>query len=234
MSLSAFRRIVFAAACAGLAAGLVLTALQAARVAPLIAAAETFEAGAGDRSGDHGGGAHAHADGAGRLSLTLLANVLAGVAFALPLVAALSLAPPADWRRGLVWGGAGFVAFSLAPAAGLPPGLPGAAAADLGARQLWWAGCAAATAAGLALAVFGPALWARVCGAALALAPHAVGAPRPVGHEAHGGLPAELAAAFVGASLAASFVFWLVAGGVGAWAFSRLEADRSEAAAPGR
>ncbi|MEI2612914.1 MAG: CbtA family protein [Candidatus Promineifilaceae bacterium] len=41
------------------------------------------------------------------------------------------------------------LAFQLAPAFGLPPELPGMAAADLGARQVWWCGTALATGVGI-------------------------------------------------------------------------------------
>ena len=223
--MSGFRRIVLAALCAGVAAGIVLTAVQTIKVLPLIAAAESFETGGHGAHDDGHGHGHGHAGGEGarRLVLTALVNVLAGCAFALLLTAGLSLAPPADWRLGFAWGVAGFAAFSLAPAAGLPPQLPGSLSAALEARQLWWAGCAAATAGGLASIVFAPALWGRVAGAALILLPHAAGAPRPGSDIAGRALPAELAASFVGASLAANFVFWLTVGGLGAWAFTRLE-----------
>ena len=128
--MNGFRRIVLAALCAGVAAGITLTAVQAIKVLPLVAAAENFE---DDGHGAHDDG-HRHAGGEGgarRLVLTALVNALAGCAFALLLVAGLSLAPPADWRLGFAWGVAGFAAFSLAPAAGLPPQLPGSLSAAL-------------------------------------------------------------------------------------------------------
>ena len=238
MSLSLFRRIVLAAACAGLAAGAALTAIQTLKVLPLIAAAERYETGApaapahvhGAEEDAAGGRAHAHGGRAQRLALAFGTNIVAGVAFALLLVAALSFAAPADWRKGLAWGAAGFVAFSLAPAAGLPPKLPGMTAAELGDRQLWWAATAAATAGGLALLAFASAVWARAGGIALAALPHLLGAPR-AGRGDGGAVPADLAASFVGATLAANLVFWLIVGGLGAWAFSRLEPGP---AAPGR
>lgn len=239
MSLSLFRRIVLAAACAGLAAGAALTAIQTVKVLPLIAVAERYESGGADAHA-HGpeeaaeeeseAPGHAHNGGALRLTLTLGANVVAGVAFALLLVAALSFTAPTDWRKGLAWGAAGFVAFSLAPAAGLPPKLPGMTTAELGDRQLWWAATAAATAGGLALLAFASAAWTRPAAAALIALPHIVGAPG-AGHDAGGALPAGLAASFVGATLAANLVFWLIVGGLGAWTFSRLKPDP---AAPGR
>ncbi len=232
--LTLFRHILLAAVCAGIAAGAVLTAVQMFKVLPLIAAAETYETGE-THHGHHDAGHHEESGGAvhdaGRLTYTLAANVLAGVALALILVSALSLAPPADWRRGMVLGAAGFVAFSLAPAVGLPPGLPGMASAALEARQIWWACTVASTAAGLALLAFPPAWWARAAAVAFIVAPHLVGAPGSTEYAA--ALPAGLAAAFVSASLAASLVFWLVIGGLGAHLFARFRADQSPAESGG-
>ena len=67
------------------------------------------------------------------------------------------------------WGLAGFAAFTLAPNLGLPPELPAMPAADLLARQAWWIGTVVATAAGLALIVFGRSPWFAVLGIALLL-----------------------------------------------------------------
>ncbi len=223
-----FRRILLAAAGAGLVAGVALTAIQAVKVLPLIAAAEQQEAAAHGDDDAHDE-AWAPRDGAPRLTFTLMINILAGIAFALLLVAGLSLRPPADWREGIAWGAAGFVAFSLAPAAGLPPALPGAVEAGLGARQLWWAGTGAATACGLALIAFPPAWWARACGVVLVALPHGLTVPHA--DHGHGGtVSADLAASFVGAALAASLVFWLVIGGLGAWVFARLAAPAAASA----
>ena len=47
-----------------------------------------------------------------------------------------------------------FAAFGLAPALGLPPELPGAFAASLRERQLWWLLAASGAAAGLLLLAF--------------------------------------------------------------------------------
>ena len=101
----------------------------------------------------------------------------------------------AGWRQGLFWGFAGFAVFTLAPGLGLPPELPAMPAADLAARQAWWIGCVLATAAGLALIVFGrpPALAAL--GVALLVLPHLFGAPQPPGHASP--VPADLHRDFV-------------------------------------
>ena len=97
--------------------------------------------------------------GAGRrlpaLCLHRAANLVTAIGFALLLVAASEFAGGiAGWRQGLLWGLAGFAVFTLAPGLGLPPELPAMPAAELGARQVWWFGTVAATAAGLALIAF--------------------------------------------------------------------------------
>ncbi len=142
-----------------------------------------------------------------RLFLTTLANVLTATGFALILVACFALAGrPVGGREGLLWGIGGFATVSLAPALGLPPEVPGAMAAELGARQGWWILCVVATAAGLWLLVFrNSARWA-LPGVLLIVAPHLVGAPQPP--EIGGAAPPELAAYFVAASLVTAAVFW--------------------------
>ncbi len=230
-----FRGIVFAAVLGGVIAGVFLTGIQVFRVLPLISQAEVFETagGHGEQKGhSHDEGAqasHGHDDSTAavpslefkRLSLTLFANVLTGIAFALMLTAGLVLKGGEDVREGYLWGLAGFAAFSLAPALGLPPELPGSAYIDLEARQIWWAATALATAVGIGLMVWTPKLTLKVLGAVIITAPHVVGAPHPESFEA-GNLPAELAAAFVSATLVANLLFWLVIGGVSAHAHKRL------------
>jgi cobalt transporter subunit CbtA len=153
-----------------------------------------------------------------------MANVLAGVGFALLLAAAYALKGGVDWRRGLLWGLAGFATFALAPALGLPPQLPGSEAAPLMARQAWWLTTVAATGGGLGLIAFAPRwLWKGV-GLLLLVMPHIVGAP---GHSTVGGLaPVAMAQAFVVASLLSNLLFWLALGGLTAVAFNRLVQPR--------
>lgn len=223
-----FRSIVTAALIAGLTGGFVMTVVEAAKLLPLIHEAETYEAKAREGGGASGGHAHEHAAGErgaefGRFGLTVLANILTGVGFALILTAAASLRGGFDWRRGLAWGLGGYAAFSLAPSLGLPPELPGMAAGDLQARQLWWILTVASTAGGLALIAFIPRPWLKGLGALLIVVPHVAGAPHPAGHAA-GGVPAELAAAFVSASLVATLLLWLTIGAVSGYAFPRIQA----------
>ena len=232
-------RLLAVALAAGLLAGLAVSVVQHVTTTPLILAAEIHEA-AGGPAAAHGrahsdpagpaddGGAWAPRDGLERTLYTGVANVVLGVGFALLLVAAFALSGGAvDARRGAVWGAAGFAAFVLGPGLGLPPEVPGAMAADLAARQLWWLTAAAATAVGLALLAFGrrPALVAL--GVLALVLPHAVGAPHPPAAAEAGGaaaLPPELAARFVAASFVTAAVFWALLGAVSGALYRRLVA----------
>src|ERR687886_124371 len=184
------RRIFASGLLAGLVAGAVAAALQAVTTTPLILRAEVFEAA-------HAAADHVHAAEAltlGRLALSSLATVIFGVGFALILVALMALAgEPVDARRGALWGLAGFAAASFAPALGLPPELPGAAAADLTARQLWWLATVACTGTGLWLIARDRRSWAIGLAVALMAAPQLWGAPHVDGA---GTAPPELAARF--------------------------------------
>jgi cobalt transporter subunit CbtA len=225
------RRILLIAVIAGAAAGLVATALQGAKLWPLIAAAEQFEqSGAAGHQHAEGTAAYAHddwepADGAERIAFTALFNVLAGFGFALLLNGALLLRGAVaqgerlDVATGAMWGLAGFVCFALAPALGLPPELPGMAAGDLLDRQLWWIATALASAGGLALIAFARPAVLKVLGVIVLAGPHIVGAPHS---EEAGPVPAELAAQFVAASLVAAAVFWIVLGALSGWLHRKL------------
>ena len=217
--MSAARRIFFAGILAGLVAGLVATGLQSAKVTPLILAAEALET-PHTHEGEHAW----EPEGAQRLLFTALANILVGVGFGLLLSAGLALrqsaGAPVDARRGVLWGVAGFAAFALAPALGLPPELPGAASAALGVRQAWWLLTAIATSGGLALIAFAARTSWKALGLVLLVLPHAIGAP--AAPHAQGGAPAELAAQFAVTSLAAAALFWIVLGGACGWLHRRL------------
>jgi len=237
------RRVFLAGILAGLVAGAFITFVQAVKIWPLIAAAEVFEkagesapaATSSDRPAhghampaahDHGTpAAEWEPDGAQRILFTLAANILIAIGFGLLLSAGFALRDayggvPADAKSGVFWGIAGFVAFQFAPAFGLAPEPPGAVAAELLARQSWWAATALATASGIALIVFVERPLGKLVGGALIAAPHIAGAPHPA---ATGGTaPPELAAQFVAASLVTAALFWLVLGGFGGWLYGRL------------
>ena len=123
-------------------------------------------------------------------------------------------------REGLLWGLGGFTAFTLSPALGLPPELPGTIAADLASRQAWWAFAALGAAGGLAVLAFGRGWWRLPAGLTLLVLPHAVGAPHV---DAFGGaVPAELAAQFVAKSIVVSAIFWAVLGWLAGGFFKRF------------
>lgn len=225
-----FRNAVFTAAAAGLLAGLILAALQTYATVPLILQAETFEnAGGGhhhgtaaevvpaDAAAAHHAAAEAEAwgpaDGFERFAFSLAVNVLSGIGFALLLVAVSEFTGGiSTWRQGMLWGFAGFAVFTLAPGLGLPPELPAMPAADLFARQVWWAGTVAATAAGLALIAFRGTVLLSVIGVALIVLPHVIGAPQPASHESP--VPADLHHQFVVAVTVTNLIFWVALGGI--------------------
>lgn len=223
------RNVVLVAAIAGLLAGIVMTALQSFTTVPLILEAETYETAGDVPAHDHESPAgveeaapdaavHAHdeeawapEDGFERFLFTFLANVASGFGLALILVAVSEFAGGiASWRAGLVWGFAGFAAFTLAPGLGLPPELPGMPAADLGARQVWWITTVVATAGGLALIAFRGTVLLSIVGVALIVAPHVIGAPQPASHDT--AVPADLHHRFVVASTVTMLVFWVLLG----------------------
>jgi cobalt transporter subunit CbtA len=217
-----FRALFFAALIAGIAAGAAASVIQAGKMWPLIAAAEVLEAAAPHY--DHGAVDPLWSpEGPLRPALTVLFNIVAGLGFGLILNALTRLWTLRSGRSfsasdGVLWGAAGFAAFSLAPAFGLPPELPGMAGGELIERQIWWIATGCCTAGGIALLVYSPAIW-RIAGIALIVLPHLIGAPHA---DEHGAIPGEMAAAFAAASLGASAVFWVVLGWVSGWAQQRL------------
>ena len=200
-------RVLLAALLAGIAAGLLMGLIQHVRLTPIILQAEVFEQAAGH---DHGA-AWAPADGLERTAYTFATTIVTGAAFAAMLAGiAMLLGQTISARNGVLWGLAGFLAVSLAPAAGLPPELPGMAAADLGARQIWWAGAIAATGAGIGLLALRREAWALAAGLALIALPHLIGAPAGSQHES--AVPAGLASLFTANALAAAALFWCAIG----------------------
>ncbi|MDQ2818794.1 MAG: CbtA family protein [Pseudomonadota bacterium] len=233
-----FTRIVSTAVAAGLLAGLVLTAVQTVQIVPTILQAETYEdaapAAAAPVAHAHEHAhesasepAHEHAgwkpeNGTERTSFTVLANVSMGVAYALLLCAALTVAGVRPTlRQGLMWGAAGYAVFFMAPSLGLPPELPGTSAAPLRERQLWWALTALSTAGGLALLAFGHGRVRALAGFVLLAAPQMIGAPQPLVHTSSA--PPELQHAFVVASALANAAFWLAVGGFSSYFFKKFE-----------
>ena len=249
-------RMLQTALFAGFLTALLYSVVQAVTITPLILEAETYEqagSGGGHEAAVHlhdDGQTHLHDEGAAaaiaepaepwspsdaveRYGVTFLANILIAVGFSFVLVAAFAIrGRPVDMRTGLLWGLAGYAIVVLAPALGLPPEVPGAAAAPLGARQVWWAGTMLATASGLGLLVFAKPLWLRGLGMPVLLLPHLIGAPQPIGLEP-GPVPPELASHFVVWSLVAALSFWLLLGASAGEIYRRLGGADDRAAKRG-
>ncbi len=241
-------RVLFAAIIAGLVGGVFVSLAQMAKVEPLILQAEEYEVatapieqstttaattaattndhshGEGSSTGDghHDGEAWGPEDGLERTLFTVGANILTGVGFAMLLCAGIVLrGKEVDYKAGVLWGLSGFLVFSLLPAIGLPPELPGVEAAGVEARQTWWFVTVGCSALGLALIVFKPTLVFRLAGLVLIVAPHVVGAPHPA--EFGGNVPPAMAAQFAVVSLVTTALFWVVIGGVSGYVFNRQQ-----------
>lgn len=250
--MNVFRRLVFAAVAAGSIAGSFVAVAHHFGTATVIARAEVYERAAGRQDGeatksdvgsassttavasampgmDHGSFVPEWqpSDGIERSLYTALADIMTAVAFSLLLVAAFELrGGPTGWRDGLVWGLAGFAAFTLVPGLGLPADLPGTASAPLFARQVWWASTAAATAGGLALLFLQRRPLLILAGVVLLVAPHLYGAPQPAAYRS--AAPEALAHGFVVMATLTSFVFWAALGALSAY-FHGLLGARSSA-----
>lgn len=227
-------RIARAALVAGALAGVLAWAAHQWRAVPVIIQAEVHERAAPSPSSpapaahahDGAPSAAAHGDhgdeGWRRHARTFLTTIVTGIGYGFLLAGAIILSGrPMDARAGALWGAAGFVAFAAAPALGLPPELPGMAAAELGPRQAWWLATAAASAGGIALIVFPRARPAKIAGAVLMALPHLVGAPKVPPAPAH--LPAELAAEFAVVSLLSAAAFWVALGALSGYLLAKSE-----------
>jgi cobalt transporter subunit CbtA len=234
-------RILATGLMAGVLAGVIVSGLQHVTTTPLIIKAETYEKSEGGHEHTHAPVAPAQgtdaapgaqeladewspADGIERTAFTTLATVGAAVGFAFILIA-LVVASGATLtaRSGMLWGAAAFVATGLAPALGLPPELPGSAAADLFQRQVWWIGTVLATGIGLWLIARTSNVLAIVLGIALIALPHAIGAPHP--HEFTSEVPAEIAGHFTASSLVVHAVLWVLVGAIAGWLWRRGDAQ---------
>ena len=177
---------------------------------------------AGSAAGHHHDeGAWKPEDGWQRTLFTFAANLLMGIGYAFVLVALYLLwREPSSATHGALYGLGGFAVCFVAPGLGLPPELPGTAAAELTARQLWWVMTAAATAIGLLLFVSRSRWWLRALAVALVIAPHFVPAPQPA--EASSLAPEALQSQFRLATTVCNAVFWVSLGVTSAFMFRKL------------
>ncbi|SPL62442.1 CbtA family protein [Ochrobactrum soli] len=229
-----FRTLFFTALLAGLAGGLLSSAANITLTVPLILKAEVFEhaearkaevVASSSETSDHEHEAPAEA----RDLLTLIATLLAYIGFALLLtVSADVLGIMNDWRAGFLGGIAGFLVFSLIPALGLPPELPGMPAAGLEARQLWWLGTVACAVAATVISARFKRKEAYAVGLLLVVLPFALGAP--VAQVGATSVPRELYREFVLHTLVVSLMSWALIGSCVGWLRSRCSPVRSNTA----
>lgn len=212
-----FSRILTSAVFAGAAAGLVAALLQLSFVQPVLLHAELYESGKLVHFGS-AAAAPAVQDLGGidviRDGLSILFTMLTYTGYGLLLIAGMALAEDrgaqVNGRTGLLWGLAGFIAFHLAPGVTLAPEVPGVAAADLGARQVWWFATVASAGIAMWLIAFGKSRIVWGLAAVLLLAPHAIGAPRP--EVFTGPVPTELGALFAARAFGVGMAAWVLLG----------------------
>jgi len=223
-----FTRILTSAVFAGAAAGLIAAALQLLFVQPVLLHAELYETGqlvhfGADKSNAVSALQDVGAIDLARDGLSALFTMLTYTGFALVLVAIMSLAERQGHiitaRSGLLWGLAGFVSFHLAPGFSLAPEVPGVAAADVIARQIWWSATVVAAAAAMWLFAFGGSWLARGGTLLLLLAPHLIGAPEPAVFA--GPVPTEIGALFAARAFGVAFVGWAALGIIAAYLWQR-------------
>lgn len=243
------RTLMIVAILSGLGAGLVGWGAQMVSTTPTILQAEVYENAAESTAApatagtattaeavaadghdhEHSAEAWAPADGWERNLYTLAADVVTWVGFAMLLTAGyVFYGGRVNARRGLIWGLAGFAAFTLAPSIGLPPELPGTEAADLMERQIWWVATVIATIVGLLAIAKLRNVTGVLVGLVFIAAPHVYGAPQPEQHAALA--PVELQHHFIAVALGVSLLTWLVLGALSGAAYGRFAA-REEAAA---
>lgn len=235
-----FRRIIYTALLVGLLAGLVLSAAQFAAVNPIIFAAESYEAeshGAEGVATDHNHGSHDHGDawapenGIERSLYTIFANVAAGIGFAAILLALmgqlqLSGITQLSTCKGILWGIAGFIAVFIAPAIGISPELPGADAAAIERRQLWWILAVVLVAIGLLILSFAPLKY-KAIGLISLVIPYIVTIPTHQGPAFTNPDPkavealSSLSQQFIINSAASNLLFWITLGVLASWGLNR-------------
>jgi len=229
------RETVLAGTAAGPIAALIFTLLQSVWVTPLILQGETYEdaaeAAAGHHESESPSAEHHHddadawkpQDGWQRTLFTFADNLLMGVGYSFVLIAMYLLwREPRNALEGAAYGLAGFLVFFAAPGLGLPPELPGTAAAELTLRQQWWTMTTVATAAGLILFCSKPRWWLRALAIGVIVVPHLIPAPHPAVESSLA--PAQLQSHFRIATTVCNAVFWLALGLASGGAFRKLVA----------
>lgn len=209
-------RLLTSALFAGAAAGLIIALLQFVFVQPVLLHAELYESGELVHFGAEPVSAHPELAGFDpiRDGLSIIFTMLIYTGYALIMVAAMSLAEmrgaEINARTGVLWGLAGFIAVHFAPGVSLAPEVPGVAAADVGARQLWWGLTVATAAVAMWLIAFGRNWLAWGAAIVLLLVPHVIGAPEP--DTFTGPVPTEIGALFAARAFGVGMAGWVILG----------------------
>lgn len=227
-------RLLVSALFAGATAGLIAGILQLIFVQPVLLHAELYEGGDLVHFGAEAVSAHPELPGfdAMRDGLSLIFTMLTYTGYGLIMLALMAIAEDRgatiDGRSGILWGIAGFVVFHFAPGFTLAPEVPGVAAADVGARQIWWFATVGAAAVALWLIAFGNnwVMWGIA--AALLLAPHIIGAPEP--DTFTGPVPTEIGALFAARALGVGLAAWVLLGSFAGYFWQREAAHASASA----
>lgn len=226
-----FSKFLTSALFAGAVAGLIAGLLQLAFVQPVLLHAELYESGELIHLGADPVTAHPVLPGfdAVRDGLSLIFTMLTYTGYALILVAVMSVAEGRgariDGRIGMIWGIAGFVTFHLAPAFTLAPEVPGVAAAEVSARQIWWFATVAAAGVALWLIAFARNWALQGLAVALLAAPHLIGAPEPDSFT--GTVPPEIAALFAARALGVGLAAWVLLGAFAGYFWQREAAHQA-------
>ena len=207
-----FLRILTIALFAGFIAGVISAVMQMIFLQPILLHAELYEAGNLIHFGNSMvSGSHLIPTfDFQRNALNVLFSALIYTGYALILTSLFSYASSLNLKidnvRAILFGICGFVTVQLSPAFGLPPELPGVAAAELIPRQIWWFFCVISTGLGFWIIAFGGNLIFIMVGVILILLPHIIGAPQPLMFI--GPTPPELASHFASRALTIGLVTW--------------------------
>ena len=228
-----FARIATSALFAGAAAGLIASLLQLYFVQPVLLHAELYESGELVHFGANAVSAHPDLGGfqPTRDIMSIIFTMLVYTGYSLVMVPAMAFAEQRGSaitvRNGIMWGMAGFIAVHFAPGFSLAPEVPGVAAADVYARQVWWFATVVAAAIALWLIAFGSNAFAWGAAVVLLLAPHVIGAPEPDSFT--GPVPTEIGALFAARAFGVGMVAWLLVGMFSAYFWQREGAHQASA-----
>ena len=158
-----------------------------------------------------------------RDSLSIIFTMLIYAGYSLVTVSAMALAEQRgnvlSTKQGIIWGIAGFIAVHFAPGFTLAPEVPGVAAADVYARQIWWFATVASAVAALWFIAFGSGMVTYGIAVLLLLAPHMIGAPEP--DTFTGPVPTELGALYAARAFGVGMAAWVLLGIFSAYFWQR-------------